>query len=56
MRTCRSRSEAWDYVFNKVDAAPFQAALKSSGFYAQAQQQFGPEAFALLTKYTGPVG
>lgn len=41
-------------TFNKADPAPFQAALKSSGFYKQAQQQFGPEAWALLTKYTGP--
>jgi len=43
-------------TFNKVDPAPFQAALKSSGFYKQAQDQFGPEAWALLTKYTGPIG
>jgi TRAP-type transport system periplasmic protein len=43
-------------TFNKVDPAPFRAALKSSGFYKQAQQQFGPEAWALLTKYTRPIG
>ncbi len=35
-------------AFDKVDPAPFQAALKSSGFYKQAQGQFGPEAWALL--------
>ena len=41
---------------NKVEPAPFQAALKLSGFYKQAQDQFGPEAWGLLTKYTGPIG
>ena len=52
----RKSLEGKGLAFNKVDPAPFQAALKSSGFYKQAQQQFGPEAWALLTKYTGPIG
>lgn len=41
---------------HQVRPPVFQSALKSSGFYKQAQTQFGPEACALLTKYTGPIG
>lgn len=42
--------------FNKVDPAAFQAMLKSKGFYKQAKEQFGPEAWGLLQKYTGELG
>jgi tripartite ATP-independent transporter DctP family solute receptor len=42
--------------FNKVDGAPFQAALKAAGFYTQAKQQFGDEAWGLLQKYAGNIG
>jgi TRAP-type C4-dicarboxylate transport system substrate-binding protein len=52
----RKSLESKGLAFNTVDPAPFQATLKSSGFYKQAQQQFGPEAWGLLTKYTGPIG
>ena len=44
------------FLFIDFDPAPLRAALESSGFYKQAQQQSGPEAWGLLTKYTGPVG
>jgi TRAP-type transport system periplasmic protein len=40
--------------FNKVaDIAPFRAALQKAGYYSEWQTKFGPEAWALLEKYTG---
>jgi len=43
-------------TFNKVDGAPFQAALKSAGFYKTAKDKFGAEAWGLLQKYAGDIG
>jgi len=51
-----SRCEGKRLQFNNVDPAAFQAALKSAGFYKQAKDQFGPEAWGLLQKYTGDIG
>jgi tripartite ATP-independent transporter DctP family solute receptor len=48
--------EGKNLQFNKVDGAPFQAALKTAGFYKQAKEQFGPEAWAMLQKYAGDIG
>jgi TRAP-type C4-dicarboxylate transport system substrate-binding protein len=42
--------------FNRVEPAPFQALLKANGFYKAARDKFGPEAWALLQKYTGDIG
>lgn len=42
-------------VFNTVDTVPFQKALAAGGFYAQAKEKFGPEAWSLLQQYAGPV-
>ena len=42
-------------VFNAVDPAPFRAALKTSGFYATWKQKFGPQLWAALEQYTGPL-
>jgi tripartite ATP-independent transporter DctP family solute receptor len=42
--------------FNKVEPGPFQALLKTNGFYKNAREKFGPEAWALLQKYTGDIG
>jgi TRAP-type transport system periplasmic protein len=39
--------------FNKVDIAPFRAALQKAGYYSEWQGKFGAEAWALLEKYTG---
>lgn len=39
--------------FNKVDGKPFREALQKSGYYADWQKKFGPEAWALLEKYSG---
>ena len=48
--------EAKGLQFNTVEPAPFQALLKTNGFYRSARQRFGNEAWALLQKYTGDIG
>ena len=42
-------------VFNTVDNAAFQKVLGAAGFYAQAKEKFGPEAWALLQQYAGQI-
>ena len=42
-------------VFNTVDSTPFRQILRSSGFYTQAKEKFGPEAWALLQQYAGDI-
>jgi TRAP-type transport system periplasmic protein len=39
--------------FNKVDGNPFREVLQKSGYYTDWQKKFGPEAWALLEKYSG---
>jgi len=39
--------------FNKVDGKPFRDVLHKSGYYTEWQKKFGPEAWALLEKYSG---
>lgn len=39
--------------FNKVDGKPFREVLQKSGYYTDWQKKFGPEAWALLEKYSG---
>lgn len=39
--------------FNNVDGKPFREVLQKSGYYADWQKKFGPEAWALLEKYSG---
>lgn len=51
----QSSLEAKGMVFNKPDADAFRAALSKAGFYAQWQKTYGPEAWATLTKYSGPL-
>jgi len=40
-------------VFNKPDAGAFRATLKAAGFYTEWREKYGPEAWALLEKYSG---
>ncbi|WP_375776012.1 TRAP transporter substrate-binding protein [Bradyrhizobium sp. ma5] len=40
-------------VFNRPDKAPFRQALAKAGFYADWKQKYGPEAWAVLEKYSG---
>ena len=40
-------------VFNAPDAQSFREALKRAGFYEEWKGKYGPEAWAVLEKYTG---
>ncbi len=42
-------------TFNTPDPMAFRAALVKAGFYSQWQKTYGPEAWARLEKYTGPL-
>jgi tripartite ATP-independent transporter DctP family solute receptor len=42
--------------FNKADGKPFREMLQKSGYYAEWQKKFGPEAWSLLEKYSGKLG
>jgi tripartite ATP-independent transporter DctP family solute receptor len=52
----RAGLEAKGMVFNETDPAQFRAALVKARFYAQWKEKFGPEAWAVLEKYTGKIG
>jgi TRAP-type transport system periplasmic protein len=39
--------------FNKVDGKPFREMLQKASYYTEWQKKFGPEAWALLEKYSG---
>ena len=39
--------------FNAVDGKPFRDVLQKAGYYSDWQKKFGPEAWALLEKYSG---
>ena len=43
-------------IFNKTDPAAFRAVLSKSGYYKEWKSTYGAEAWALLEKYTGPLG
>jgi tripartite ATP-independent transporter DctP family solute receptor len=45
--------EAKGLVFNKVDSAAFRQVLSKGGFYTQARDRFGADAWALLKQYAG---
>ncbi|PLZ01277.1 ABC transporter substrate-binding protein [Burkholderia sp. WAC0059] len=55
-RTLRTQLEAAGLRFNEVDKAAFRQQLRTSGFYAEWQKKFGPQAWALLEKYSGQLG
>jgi len=42
-------------VFSQPALEPFRAALQKSGFYKDWKAKFGPEAWQILEKYTGPL-
>jgi tripartite ATP-independent transporter DctP family solute receptor len=55
-RDTHGKLEATGMKFNDVDQGEFQQQLRASGFYADWQKQFGPQAWALLEKYAGKLG
>ena len=42
-------------VFNSPDKKGFRDALSKAGFYADWKQKYGPEAWVVLEKYSGPL-
>jgi tripartite ATP-independent transporter DctP family solute receptor len=42
-------------TFNKPDPVQFKTALVKAGFYRQWQKTYGPDAWARLEEYTGPL-
>jgi tripartite ATP-independent transporter DctP family solute receptor len=54
--TVAGELEAKGMVLNRPDPAPFRAALADAGFYAEWQAKLGPEAWAVLEKYSGRLG
>ena len=52
-QSLQGKLESEGMAFNKPDPASFRDKLKQAGFYKEWQQKYGPEAWALLEKYTG---
>jgi TRAP-type C4-dicarboxylate transport system substrate-binding protein len=48
-----SSLKAKGLVFNRPDKAQFRQLLTKAGFYADWKQKYGPEAWAVLEKYSG---
>ena len=42
-------------VFHRTNAEAFRAAVSRSGYYKKWKATFGPEAWTLLEKYSGPL-
>ncbi len=42
-------------TFNETDNAAFKAAIRSSGLYKQWRDHYGPEAWGMLERSTGPL-
>ena len=51
--TLEAKLKGQGMQFNKVDTKPFRELLQKSGYYVEWQKKFGPEAWALLEKYSG---
>jgi tripartite ATP-independent transporter DctP family solute receptor len=51
--TLEAKLKGQGMQFNKVDTKPFRDLLQKSGYYVEWQKKFGPEAWALLEKYSG---
>ena len=54
-RSLQAELIAKGMIFNTPDPVQFRAALVKAGFYAQWQKTYGPEAWAKLEQYTGPL-
>jgi tripartite ATP-independent transporter DctP family solute receptor len=51
--TLEAKLKTQGMQFNQVDTKPFRDLLQKSGYYVEWQKKFGPEAWALLEKYSG---
>jgi TRAP-type transport system periplasmic protein len=52
--TLRLQLEGRGIVFTDPKADEFREALKQGGYYSDWRKQYGPEAWAMLEKYSGP--
>ena len=52
--TLRLQLEGKGIVFTDPKADEFREALKQGGYYSDWRKQYGPEAWAMLEKYSGP--
>jgi TRAP-type transport system periplasmic protein len=55
-QSLRGKLEGAGLKFAEVDQAAFRKQLQAAGFYADWQKKFGPQAWALLEKYSGKLG
>jgi tripartite ATP-independent transporter DctP family solute receptor len=55
-KSVRAKLEGAGMVFNTPNTAAFRDVLKKSGFYAEWKSKFGPAAWSVLEKYSGPLG
>lgn len=55
-KTVKTKLEGAGMVFNAPEPAPFREVLNKSGFYGEWKGKFGPDAWALLEKYSGKLG
>jgi tripartite ATP-independent transporter DctP family solute receptor len=51
--TLEAKLKTHGMQFNEVDTKPFRDLLQKSGYYVEWQKKFGPQAWALLEKYSG---
>lgn len=54
--TLRKDLEAKGLQFASVDSAAFRNALAATGFYAEAREKFGAEAWGIMETFTGKLG
>lgn len=54
-KTVRGKLEGLGMTFNAPDSGAFRDVLKNSGFYGDWKGKFGPQAWTLLEKYSGPL-
>ncbi len=47
--------QAKGMVFNTPDLPPFRKTLSDAGFYKEWKEKFGPDNWAVLEKYSGPL-
>ena len=51
----RSSLESKGMIFREVNKAAFRDKLQKAGFFKDWKAKYGPEAWAVLEKYTGPM-
>jgi tripartite ATP-independent transporter DctP family solute receptor len=55
-QTVEEKLKGHGMVFNRADTGAFRPLLSKAGYYKQWKETYGPETWAILEKYTGPLG